>query len=142
MAVGSQERYEDRLELLFKAGKVLEGIFVEAEELLSQALAEAERIDSRINDAKGDVDSAKQIEESEKSVAIGKLTNIPTSGLARCTHNYAKALRMDDSRQQEAEVQRKEAKRLRSQIAGGGGGGDLDDESDAAFERLFKMDQR
>lgn len=25
MAVGSQERYEDRLELLFKAGKVLEG---------------------------------------------------------------------------------------------------------------------
>lgn len=49
---------------------------------------------------------------------------------------------MDDSRQQEAEVQRKEAKRLRSQIAGGGGGGDLDDESDAAFERLFKMDQR
>ena len=47
---------------------------------------------------------------------------------------------MDDSRQQEAEVQRKEAKRLRSQIAGGGG--DLDDESDAAFERLVKMDQR
>ncbi|KAL8658195.1 MAG: hypothetical protein Q9226_001193 [Calogaya cf. arnoldii] len=182
MAVGGQERYEDRLQLLLKAGKVLEGPagetpsrkmvwryntsrnyycmgrFVEAEGLLSLALAEAERFDSwyqqvdghltftslrtrmgRIDDAKGHVDSAKHIletsgtlarfswlssycayragdvalrlrrvkdaiEESEKSVAIGKLTKIPTSSLARYTHNYAKALRMDDSRQQEAEV--------------------------------------
>ncbi|KAL8853088.1 MAG: hypothetical protein Q9221_002119 [Calogaya cf. arnoldii] len=70
MAVGGQERYEDGLELLLKASKVLEGPagetpsqkmvwryntsrnyycmgrFVEAEGLLSLALAEAERSDS------------------------------------------------------------------------------------------------
>ena len=45
---------------------------------------------------------------------------------------------MDDSCQEESEVQRKIARQLRSQIPGGGG--DLDDESDAAFERLVKMD--
>jgi hypothetical protein len=79
-------------------------------------------------------------EESGKAVAIGKLTKIPTSVLARCTHNYAKALKMDATRHEEAEVQRKSARKLRSEIPGGGG--DLDDESDAAFERLVKMDQR
>ena len=47
---------------------------------------------------------------------------------------------MDDSRQEESEVQRREARRLRSEVPGGGG--NLDDESDAAFERLVKMDQR
>ena len=78
--------------------------------------------------------------ESERSMAIGKLTKIPTSVLARCTHAYSKALKMDDSRQEESEVQRKVAKQLRLQIPGGGG--DLEDESDAAFERLVKMDQR
>jgi hypothetical protein len=47
---------------------------------------------------------------------------------------------MDATRHEEAEVQRKSARKLRSEIPGGGG--DLDDESDAAFERLVKMDQR
>ncbi|KAL8743228.1 MAG: hypothetical protein Q9190_004404 [Brigantiaea leucoxantha] len=80
------------------------------------------------------------IDETERAVAIGRLTKIPTSLLARCAHAYSKALKMDDSRQEESEVQRREARRLRSEVPGGGG--NLDDESDAAFERLVKMDQR
>ena len=78
--------------------------------------------------------------ESERAVEIGKLTKLPASILARCTHNYSKALAMDDSRREEAEVQRKAARQLRMQVPGGSG--DLDDESDAAFERLVKMDHR
>ena len=73
-------------------------------------------------------------------MTIGKLVKVPTSVLARSTHNYSKALRMDESLQHESEVQRNMARQLRSQIPGGGG--NLDDESDAAFERLVKMDHR
>lgn len=47
---------------------------------------------------------------------------------------------MDASRQYEAERQRMEARQLRLRMPGGGG--NLDDESDAAFEKLVKMDHR
>jgi hypothetical protein len=48
---------------------------------------------------------------------------------------------MDPNRtSEEVEIQRKEARSIRSEVPGGGG--DLDDESDEAFERLVKMDQR
>ncbi|KAF2753267.1 hypothetical protein EJ05DRAFT_504920 [Pseudovirgaria hyperparasitica] len=80
------------------------------------------------------------IEESEKAIAIGKLTKVPASILARCTHAYSKALACDATRREDSERQRQEARRLRTQIPGGGG--DLDDESDEAFERLIKMDHR
>lgn len=65
---------------------------------------------------------------------------VPTGILSRCTHAYSKALATDPLRQEEAERQRVEARRLRMQLPGGGG--DLDDESDEAFERLVKMDHR
>ncbi|KAK2596202.1 hypothetical protein QQS21_006350 [Conoideocrella luteorostrata] len=80
------------------------------------------------------------IEETEKAWAIGKLVKVPLAILCRCVHAYSKALSTDPSRQEESEVQRREARKLRSQIPGGGG--DLDDESDEAFERLVKMDHR
>jgi len=73
-------------------------------------------------------------------MAIGKLVKVPVALLARCVHAYARALATDPARGEEAERQRLAARRLRSQIPGGGG--DLDDESDAAFERLVKMDHR
>lgn len=79
-------------------------------------------------------------EQTEKAVAIGKLTNIPRGVLARCTHAYSEALKMDPSKQEEAEKQRLEARWLRSKLPNGGG--DLDDESDLAFEMLVRMDQR
>jgi hypothetical protein len=44
---------------------------------------------------------------------------------------------MDPLRQGESEVQRLEARHLRSELPDGGG--DLDDESDEAFEQLVKM---
>lgn len=73
-------------------------------------------------------------------MAIGKLVKVPIGILCRCIHACSKALKNDPTRQEEAEVRRQEAKRLRAQIPGGGG--DLDDESDEAFERLVKMDHR
>ena len=73
-------------------------------------------------------------------MGIGKLVKLPKGILCRSIHAYSKALGMDPSRVEESEVQRLEARQLRSQLPGGGG--NLDDESDAAFERLVKMDQR
>ncbi|KAI0857704.1 hypothetical protein F4860DRAFT_505886 [Xylaria cubensis] len=84
--------------------------------------------------------TADAIRETEKSVAIGKLVKLPKAILCRSIHAYSKALGMDPSRREESEVQRVEARQLRSQLPGGGG--NLEDESDAAFERLVKMDQR
>lgn len=78
--------------------------------------------------------------EHEKAVAIGTLTKVPTGILCRCIHALSKALETDPSRLEEAETKRLEARRLRSQLPHGGG--DLDDESDAAFESLVKMDHR
>ncbi|KAI1654754.1 hypothetical protein F4813DRAFT_194925 [Daldinia decipiens] len=80
------------------------------------------------------------IEETAKATAIGKLVNVPTGILARCVHAYSKALGMDPSRQEESEIQRMEARRLRASLPDGGG--DLDDETDEAFEKLVKMDHR
>lgn len=218
MAVASQGRYVEGLELLLKAGKILEGPagriptrqlvwgyntsrnyycmgqYQEAEKLLSESLAEADGLESwylqvyghltftslrtrmgQLDDAKQHIDKAKKlletsgvtarfswlssycayragdvalrqgrykdaIEEAERSTAIGKLVKVPLAILARCTHNFSKALKTDPSRQEEAERQRLEARNLRSQVPGGGG--DLDDESDEAFESLIRMDHR
>jgi len=79
-------------------------------------------------------------EETERAVAIGKLVKVPVGILSRCTHAFSKSLATDASRQEESEVQRKEARRLRSQLPDGGG--NLDDESDTAYESIVKMDHR
>lgn len=73
-------------------------------------------------------------------MAIGKLVKVPIAILCRCMHAFSQALSNDPTRQEEAETQRQDARRLRAQIPGGSG--DLDDESDEAFERLVKMDHR
>ncbi|CAG8978829.1 hypothetical protein HYALB_00013203 [Hymenoscyphus albidus] len=218
MAVGAQERYDESLNLLLQAGKILEGPagviptrkmvwrfnisrnyycmsrFEEAEALLTEAIAAAEELGgwyqlvyahltfaplrtrmSLIDDAKCHVDKAKNIlqtsglsarfswlssycayragdialkqgrvkdaiEETEAAAAIGKLVKVPIGILCRCIHARSNALAMDPSRQEEAEHQRQEARRVRAQIPGDYG--DLDDESDQAFERLVKMDHR
>lgn len=74
-------------------------------------------------------------------MAIGRLVRAPVASLARCTRAYSKALATDPARQEEAERQRLEARRLRASLPDGTGG-DLDDESDEAFERLVKMIER
>ncbi|KAK1830086.1 hypothetical protein QBC39DRAFT_426826 [Podospora conica] len=218
MAVGTQERYEEGLDLLLQAGEILKGPagqiptrnmvwsfnisrnyycmgrYEEAENLLSNALAAAEELGgwyqlayahltfaslrtrmNRLDDAKSHVDIAKNlletsgssarfswlssycayragdvaakqgriqdaIDETGRAAAIGKLVKVPIGILCRCIHAYSKALASDPTRVEEAEYQRQEARRLRSQIRGDHG--DLDDESDEAFERLVKMDHR
>lgn len=73
-------------------------------------------------------------------MAIRKLVKVSPGILYRCTHAYSKVLSTNPSLREESERQRLEARRLRSQLPDGGG--DLDDESDAAFERFVKMDHR
>ncbi|KAK1455472.1 hypothetical protein CMEL01_04232 [Colletotrichum melonis] len=80
------------------------------------------------------------INETERAATIGRLVKVPIGILCRCIHAYSKALSLDPARKEEAEYQRQEARRVRSQILGDHG--DLDDESDRAFDRLVKMDHR
>lgn len=73
-------------------------------------------------------------------MTIGKLVKVPQGIVCRCIHAYSQALAMDPSRHGEAERQRLEARRLRSNLPNGAG--NLNDESDEAFEKLVKMNHR
>ena len=80
------------------------------------------------------------IKTAELAVAISRSSRAPTCVLARYTHLLSKALLKDHERQIEGEKKKKEAQRLRKLLLPGHR--DLDDESDAAYDRLVNIVQR